>query len=375
MKSPSFNQVKYPPGRKVFFLICLLLLPVPYVFPQTADFTSIPLRVVSQVLSPDEYFITRILDERSDLSPTAFFVHDAKNGNNLRTANLKGGTIPALQQYILGAYPGDKAGRPIVVRIKDCKIIERLINFRTGLVEGDIHLDFTFALEREDELVDLLDFQGGLSYKRGVRQFHLIEPFLRRSVNLAMKYFDDWIVKDVSNNNILAQSVRINMRDYKGKNDGDTVFYATERPLTWADFKGRPRFNGFAASIFASIGYEANSRMENGEVVVDLVFKTYMLKSSSWVRTGNDSYGLNHEQRHFDIAKITIERLKSTLAKLELDPHNYDRKISFHYLEAYREMNRMQEKYDAKTAHGLNAPAQDRWNDKIDGLLRELGVK
>ena len=115
----------------------------------------------------------------------------------------------------------------------------------------------------------------------------------------------------------------------EGKNDGDTVFYATERPLTWADFKGRPRFNGFAASIFASIGYEANSRMENGEIVVDLVFKTYMLKSSSWVKSRNDSYGLNHEQRHFDIAKIIIERLKSTLAKLELEPHNYERKISF----------------------------------------------
>jgi hypothetical protein len=375
MKSPIFNQGYQTSSRKIFFLACFLLLPVHLVFPQSADFTSIPLRVVSQVLSPDEYFITKILDERSDLSPTAFLVHDAKNGNNLRTANLKGGTIPALEQYISGAYPGNKALRPIVLRIKDCKIIEKLKDSRTGLVEGDVHLDFTFALEREDELMDLLDFQGGISYKRGVRQFHLIEPFLRRSVNLAMKYFDDWITKDAPNNNILAQSVRINMRDYSGSNEGDTVFYATERLLTWADFTGRPRFNSYAASIFASIGYEANSRMENGEIVLDLVFKTYMLKSSSWVRSANNSYGLNHEQRHFDIAKIIIEQLKDTLAKLELEPHNYDRKISFHYLEAFREMNRMQEEYDGQTANGSNAPAQERWNKKIDGLLRELGVK
>jgi hypothetical protein len=115
--------------------------------------------------------------------------------------------------------------------------------------------------------------------------------------------------------------------------------------------------------------------MENGEVVLDLVFKTYMLKSSSWVRSGNNSYGLNHEQRHFDIAKIIIEQLKNTLAKLELEPHNYDRKISFHYLEAFREMNRMQEDYDGQTANGSNAPAQERWNKKIDGLLQDLGVK
>ena len=375
MKSPIFIQVYQTSSRIVFFLACFLLLPVHLIFPQSANFTSIPLRVVSQVLSPDEYFITKILDERSDLSPTAFLVHDTKNGNNLRTLNLKGGTIPALEQYILGAYPGNKALRPIVVRIKDCKIIEKLKDSRTGLVAGDVHLDLTFALEREGELVDLLDFQGGISYKRGVRQFQLIEPFLRRSVNLAMKYFDDWIAKDAPNNNILAQSVGINMRDYIGKNDGDTVFYATERPLAWADFQGRPRFNNYAASIFASIGYEAYSRMENGEIVLDLVFKTYMLKSSSWVRSVNNSYGLNHEQRHFDIAKIIIEQLKDTLVKLELEPHNYDRKISFYYLEAFREMNRMQEEYDGQTANGSNAPAQERWNKKIDGLLRELDVK
>ena len=359
---------------KLFFVMLGLLLPVNYVFSQRLSLDPIPLRVVSQVFSPDEYYISRIIDERKDLNPTAFLVPDVKSGSNLRTVNLEGGTIPALEQYILGAYPGKKESRPVVVKIKDVKIIENILNAKTGVVEGDIHLDFEFALERGDELVDLLGFQGGISYQRGVRQFHLLEPFLKRSVNLAMKYFDDWIEKDAPNNNLLAQEVRLKMRDYVRSNVSDTVFYATDRPLTWKDFTGRPGFNNYAASIFASIGYELNSSMENGVLLVDLVFKTYMLKSSSWVRSGNNSYGLNHEQRHFDITKIIIERLKNTLANLELEPHNYERKISFHYLEAFREMNRMQEAYDNQTSNGTNASAQERWNKKIDTELIQLGV-
>jgi hypothetical protein len=341
---------------------------------QKVNLKPIPLRVASQVFSPDEYYIARVIDERVDLNPTAFVVVDLERGNNLETTNLQGGTIAALEEYILEAYPGNKNLRPVVIRVKDCKIVESLNNPKTGVVAGDIHLDFTFAMEKGDELVNLLDFQGGISYQRGIRQVNLLEAFLRRSVNLSMKYFDDWINKDADNNQKLAKSVRLDISDYQGGNDKDTVFYSSDRPLTWDDFKGRPRFNNYAASIFASIGYESSSTVEKGEIVVDLVFKTYMLKSSSWVRSGNNSYGLNHEQRHFDIAKIVTERLKNTLKALPLEPHNYERKVSYHYLEAFREMNQMQEDYDLETSNGTNGSAQQRWNEKIDSTLRQLGV-
>lgn len=372
LKSCYIRNYLWPIKLSIAFLAMLLLSKEGNA--QKVNLEPIPLRVAAQVFSPDEYYIARVIDERADQNPTAFVVVDLERGNNLETVNLKGGTIAALEGYILKAYPGDKNLRPIVIRVKDCKIIENLKNPKTGAVEGDIHLDFTFAMEKGDELVDLLDFQGGISYQRGIRQVNLLEAFLRRSVNLSIKYFDDWIKKDAANNQKLAKSVRLEISDYQGTNDKDTVFYSTDRPLSWEDFKGRPRFNNYAASIFASIGYESNSKVENGEIVVDLVFKTYMLKSSSWVRSGNNSYGLNHEQRHFDIAKIVTERLKNTLEALQLEPHNYERKVSFHYLEAFREMNQMQEEYDRETSNGTNGSAQQRWNEKIDSTLRQLGV-
>lgn len=359
---------------EIIIVFLAMFLPIKDGFAQKVNLEPIPLRVAAPVFSPDEYYIARVIDERVDLNPTAFVVVDLKRGNNLETVNLKGGTIAALEDYILEAYPRDNNLRPVVIKVKDCKLIEKLKDPKTGAVEGEIHLDFTFAMEKGDELVDLLDFQGGISYQRGIRQVNLLEAFLRRSVNLSMKYFNDWIKKDAANNQKLAKSVRLEISNYQGQHDNDTVFYSTDRPLTWEDFKGKPRFNNYAASIFASIGYESNSKVENGEIVVDLVLKTYMLKSSSWVRSGNNGYGLNHEQRHFDIAKIVTERLKNTLQTLPLEPHNYERKVSFHYLEAFREMNQMQEDYDQQTSNGTNGSAQQRWNEKIDTALKQLGV-
>ena len=69
-----------------------------------------------------------------------------------------------------------------------------------------------------------------------------------------------------------------------------------------------------------------------------------------------------------------MERLRVKLEELDLQAHNYDRAVSFHYLEAYREMNRMQEQYDRETAHGMNKSVQEKWNRLIDEELRVFGV-
>ncbi|MEX2567742.1 MAG: hypothetical protein WD431_17480 [Cyclobacteriaceae bacterium] len=334
----------------------------------------IDLKVSSYLLQPREYHLKGLVDLRTDLSPVAFIVPSIDSGGQLETVDLKGGAIQALETFMFKSLPRNTSLRPIIVKVKDCKIIESLADPQRGVVEGQVFLDFSFELERGEDLVHLLDFQGGISYKRGVRQFSVIEPILRRSLNNALNYFNDWINREAGQNDKLAKGVVINIQDYRENHDNDTVFYDPQRPLEWTDFKGRPRYGQFQASIFASISYEGERRIEEGQVYVDLIFKTYMLKSSSWVRGANSSYGLNHEQRHFDIAKIVMERLKDKLEKMDLQAHNYDRIVSFHYLEAYREMNRMQEQYDKVTSHGMNASAQEKWDQIIDDSLRSFGV-
>jgi hypothetical protein len=343
--------------------------------PLVSSIEPIALKTIPLSFTPKEFYFHEVLDVRTDRSPVAFLVPPSSNrGNNLELVDLKGGMLPAIQTFVKGSLSQNMSLRPIVIKIKDCKIVETLIDSNRGVIAGEVFLDFSFHLQRGEDLVHLLDFQGGMSYKRSLRQLTVIEPIFRKSLANALKYFHDWIEVEAGKSEKLAQSVQINLTDYRVDYDDDTVFYDPKRPLTWGDFKGRPRLGNFAASIFASIAYEGDSRLEGGEVQIDLVFKTYMLKGSSWVKGTNNDYGLNHEQRHFDIAQIITERLKSKLSKMTLLPHNFDRVVSFEFLEAYREMNRLQEEYDRETAHGMNSSAQARWNTRIDNELRDFGV-
>ncbi|EPR65099.1 hypothetical protein ADICYQ_5909 [Cyclobacterium qasimii M12-11B] len=50
-----------------------IVLPIGNVFSQKVSLDPIPLKVVSQVFSPDEYYISKVIDERKDLNPTAFW--------------------------------------------------------------------------------------------------------------------------------------------------------------------------------------------------------------------------------------------------------------------------------------------------------------
>lgn len=343
--------------------------------PLTSSIEPIALRIIPLSFTPKEFYFHKVVDVRSDRSPVAFLVPASSNrGSNLELVDLKGGMLPAIEAFVTGSLSQNMSLRPIVIKIKDCKIVEKLIDSSRGVIEGEVFLDFGFHLQRGDDLVHLLDFQGGMSYKRSVRQLSVIEPIFRRSLGNALKYFHDWMEKEAGRNEKLAYSVKVNITDYRVDFKDDTVFYDPTRPLSWADFTGRPRMGNFAASIFASIAYEGDSRLLDGEVEIDLVFKSYMLKNSSWVKGSNNAYGLNHEQRHFDIAQIITERLKSKLSKMTLLPHNFDRVVSFEFLESYREMNRLQEEYDRETAHGMNSAAQTRWNTRIDDELREFGV-
>ncbi|MDX5422190.1 MAG: hypothetical protein LPK14_08050, partial [Hymenobacteraceae bacterium] len=142
-------------------------------------------------------------------------------------------------------------------------------------------------------------------------------------------------------------------------------------------FRASPtRQSKFAASVFPSFAYEGQSEVVDGYIHLNLTLKVYVLQHSSWVKEGSkDAYGLNHEQRHFDIVKLVAERFKQKVQPDSLTLSDYNSIIQYQFIESYREMNRLQEQYDGETRHGLDKLAQERWNQRIDAELRALGAK
>jgi hypothetical protein len=320
---------------------------------------------------PKEFYVATVTDERDDRSAVAWLlpITEATSITSLYKADFKYGAQTAVKQFVNYAIPPDKALRPVIVRIKKLKLAENLL--AGGRVEGKMEVALSFDLKRAYDNVHLIDYRTSSIYNRTIGQQYDVEPLLRHTLEAGLIYFNTWINREADTNIKLAKGVKLIFTDYSEQPEGDTIYYSAKRPLRWEDFKAAPIGGKYEASVLPSIGYNERVEIVNGIVNIHLAIKTYLPKSASWVRSGSSSdYSLNHEQRHFDIVKIIAERFKQKLMSEKLPVDNYDGYINVDYLEAFREMNMMQDQYDNETGHGTNSYTQQQWNEKID---KELG--
>jgi hypothetical protein len=325
-------------------------------------------------IKPEQYYIQKIIDERADRTSVATLANIGTS-NKSNTADLAGGVQAALQQFILFNNLNFKSGFPLIVRIKKFNAIETATP-NNGL-QGHVTLIMSIDVDKgEDESVHLTDYNGTANYTRGAGPAQNMEPALRQIVENGFIYIDSWMNQSISTNIKLAKSVKVNFTDFSEKVEGDTIYYNPKRPITWNDFQSRVQSNKFDAEVFPTIGYEERNEVIKGVVVINMIMKVSLPKSANWVKDGNRSnYALNHEQRHFDIAKIAALSFEQKIKTEKLPVNNYDGFINEVYLNAYRGMNKMQKKYDDETRHGSDEQVQQRWNDFIDGELKAKVIK
>lgn len=91
-----------------------------------------------------------------------------------------------------------------------------------------------------------------------------------------------------------------------------------------------------------------------------------------WMNNHACTYGLAHEQKHFDITEIYARKIRRMFHE-EVNRGNLHRIDDM--LEAYfREWERAQEHYDNETEHSLDKAQQAKWNAKIQRMLDELSA-
>src|SRR5690606_30503230 len=169
--------------------------------------------------------------------------------------------------------------------------------------------------------------------KRSAQQTGTVASGLTRYLGNAMEYLHQRMEREKDTNVNLASGVKVFIEHYVDNKENDTGFYDPERPLNSADFKLKPQHGICAASVFPSFFWEAKSEVVEGFIHLNIQTKVYMLKSSSWVREGSrNAYGLNHEQRHFDLVKLVVERFKKKLLAMEFSPQNHDSMLGYYYL-------------------------------------------
>jgi hypothetical protein len=331
----------------------------------------IVLRVATLPFIPTEFYIEDFVDQRQNTSAVAWLIPPGNLNSKTQAVDLSGGGRAAVENFVYKSLPRNKNLRPVIVRLQEFRVQE--VPGEQGLIHGELSLKMAFDLKSTDENHHLVTFQGGMRYKRSANHQFDLEPGMRKSLVNALEYLNQWMDKNVASHPLLAKEVKVIFSDYIANPEEDTVYYSPDRPLVWDDFRAPPRANKYAASIFPSFSWTASSEVVDGVIHYHLETKVYMLKNSSWVRKGvANAYGLNHEQRHFDIVKIVVERFKRRLAEMPLSPENYDDMLGYQYIETYREMNQLQDQYDGETNHGINTSAQEKWNRWIDGELEKI---
>jgi hypothetical protein len=321
---------------------------------------------------PKEFYIDSVNDERPDRNAIAWILPSATTASSSKpyAVDLQGGGLPAITRFLNHNLPVNKKLHPIAVSIKEFKATESSAS-TPGRVDGHITLMMAFYLERGDAgKIHLLDYHGNATYNRTAGPPQEIEPSLRHLLVNGMVYLNTWMNQQAGTNIKLAKAVKINFTDYEESPEGDSIYYSAKRPLKWDDFQSKIAASRYDAEVFPTIGYDEHTEVNGGIINVTLAIKVVLPKSAAWARDGSrNDYTLNHEQRHFDIVKIVAERLKQKINSEHLTIANYEGIINFEYLEAYREMTRLQKQYDDETRHGSDRSAQQQWNERIDKEL------
>lgn len=360
---------------RLSMLLCGLLL--------TAFQPPAPIRLVPQSapFTPTEFYFADVTDQRPERGAIARLVLSA--GGRPQAVDLEGGAAPALETFINRTFRAKKTGRAVAVRILQLKLTETAIGNR---VTGQLALTLAFDLLGKDDVdgsetsTRLTTYRGNASYTRPLNQTNTIEPVLRESIVTGLKGLNSYMGRESGRNEKLAKNLQVVFADDKDLRvpaGDDTVMYSPARKLTWADFRAMPRpTSRYAAEVFTSFAYEGRSTVKDGVISLNLTAKAYMIKDQSWGRAeSKNAYALNHEQRHFDITKIIVERFKRKVHPDSLTLSDYNSIIQHQFIESFRELHKLQEQYDSETNHSINQAEQERWNGWIDRELRSLGVK
>ena len=154
-------------------------------------------------------------------------------------------------------------------------------------------------------------------------------------------------------------------------NKGENVkMWDPSNPLTWQDFKDTSLANSRRAALTAS-GIVLDADPTDPTHYTATVY-SLMDRNKSWVDVKRKSdYILSHEQYHFDITEYWSRRIKKDISNTHFTTKNFREKIGDIRRQNFKSAHEMEVQYDDETQHSLVKEQQQKWEKRIDGLLKD----
>lgn len=164
------------------------------------------------------------------------------------------------------------------------------------------------------------------------------------------------------------------MENKKTNSKSDTIYYDFNQQLTWRDFQGKPDASSPGGAVTAS-GFAFDSKMnyDGKTIYLDIGIYTFFTKNDSWKKANiNSDYHLLHEQHHFDITRLSAEKLLANISSARFTKENYRTLLSSIFEKAYNDNSTLQHQYDEETNHSIDTAKQLEWNNKIALEIKRL---
>lgn len=318
-----------------------------------------------------EYYVSSV----QDLRVSQHFLGKVYLRNQAQTdLLLAGGTESSFHNHTSEGLVQNTNGVPLIIKIEKLTFSENR-NRNSGLIDGLAEMQLKVYGVLQGDTLELCTPRSGNKYNRSLGTAHELayEPLLRQMWVSCLEYMDSYINNSIGRLELFNTGSQIIIEPYSTQNRGDTVHYFS-RKVTWSDFRGRPPMaTKYAAAIFPSIGIGTKLTIRDRKLVAIIKPQVFMIPSQSWFRAGsNTASGLRHEQLHFDITKVVMDRLLEKLRNIDARTmDDLSSMIQYEYLQSFREMNKLQEQYDEESRHNLDKAGQARWEQKVQRWLRD----
>ncbi len=157
-------------------------------------------------------------------------------------------------------------------------------------------------------------------------------------------------------------------RAASGETDS-TLHWRADRRLTWGDFRGAP---GPGERLHALTSADLTVNVSCANDVLTVAVEAVFLPLESWTKSADSAPLLRHEQLHFDLTEIHARLLRRSLAQARLTCAQAQTQLQPLIDAGFASWQAAQRQYDRESGHGLDGPAQARWEQQIAAQLRAL---
>lgn len=156
--------------------------------------------------------------------------------------------------------------------------------------------------------------------------------------------------------------------------DSPTISWNLENRLEWSDFKGEPKPSNNSVAVTASGITFSYSTKKSDTRLIDYHYniRADFYPNRSWyLKEKADNNILNHERLHFDITELHARMFRQRIEKTRFTM-NIDAQMNRLHEAINKELEALQNKYDAETRHSQDLEKQQEWQEKIIEALSKL---